>query len=169
MKLNEKYSYQSLKRKAFLDVDPAEFNDSEIIGSGFYQDQPYSDVFPKDVKGLVLTKCNLDNVNIPEGATVNGGCNNHILTQNDGEYWIVDENLKPIRPRDAEKFVECGLSTDPKALPAEPLAEPITFTNDPARIEQQKIEALATDPVRLKAILVEKGELPATAAVAIGD
>jgi len=169
MKLNERYSYQSWKRKMFVDVDPVEFNDTEIIGAGFYQDTPYSDVFPKDVRGLVLTKCNLDNVNIPAGATVNGGCNNHILPQNDGEYWIVDRDMKPIAPRDADKYAALKLSTDPKALPAEPLDEPITFTHDPARIEQQKIQALAADPVRLKQILVEKGELPATAAVAIGD
>ena len=169
MKLNERYSYQSWKRKVFVDVDPVEFNDTEIIGACFYQDRPYSDVFPKDVKGLVLTKCNLDNVNIPAGATVNGGCNNHILTQSDGEYWIVDRDLKPVRPRDADKYVALKLSTDPKALPAEPLAEPITFTHDPVRIEQQKIQALAADPVRLKQVLVDAGELPATAAVAIGD
>ena len=159
MNLNEKYSYQSWKRKTFVDVDAKEFNDSEIIGACYYQDTPYTDVFPADVAGLTLTRCNLDNVNIPVGVTVKGGTNQHINTMNDGEYWIVGKDGKPIAPRDAAKFDECGLSKDPRDIPATMVAVPVTVTYDPKRIEAAKIESLKNDEARLKQILIDSKEL----------
>jgi hypothetical protein len=155
----EETKLRTYKRQSLLNVDPAEFSDSEIVGACFHQDIPFTDVFPPGIKGVVFTKCNLDNCNIPPGATVNGGTNKHFKTMNDQEYWLVGKDLKPIEPRDKEMFIKCGLSIDPKDIPAESLTEAITITNDPERIGQQKIQALANDPARLKALLVEKGEL----------
>lgn len=163
MEINEKYSFPVrswTKRKSFVDVDSSEFNDTEIVGACFHQDEPYSDVFPKGVKNCLLTKCNVDNCNIPDGFTVGEGTTNkHFLIQNDGEYWLVDKDLKPIEPRDSDRFDLCGLSKDPANLPAEKLSQPITFTNDPKYIEQQKIEALKNDPARLKQVLISSGEI----------
>jgi hypothetical protein len=129
-------------------------------------------VFPELPKGgtCILRECNSDNCNIPVRYSVEGGTNKHFLTQNDGEYWIVGRDLKPIAPRDVDRFVKCGLSILPSSIPPAPLKEPITMTCDPARIEQQKIQALANDSVRLKQILVDAGELPRPAgAIPIGD
>jgi len=159
--LNKKYSYQSWKRKTFVDVDAKEFNDSEIIGACFYQDTPYSNVFPPDIEDVVFERCNLDNVNIPAGATVKGGTNQHIATMNDGEYWIVGIDGKPIVPRDAAKFDECRLSKDPRDIPATMVAVPVTMTYDPKRIEAAKIEALKNDEARLKQVLIDSRELTA--------
>ena len=161
--LNEKYSYASHKRKSFLDVDPSEFSDTEIIGACFYQNEPYTRVFPDGIKNLTLTRCNVDNVEIPSGVTVNGGTNHHIKSQNDGEYWIMDRDGKAVEPRDKAQYVEFGLSVDPREIPVAPLAEPITYTNDPVRIEAAKIEALKNDEVRLKQVLIDSGELEARA------
>lgn len=155
---NEKYSYKSFKRQKFIHLDPKEF-DGEIIGSGFYQDEPYSNVFPVGITTKFI-KCNLDNCNIPETATVEGGTNKHFKTMNDQEYWIVDKDLKPIEPRDKDRFIKCGLSVLPKDISATPLKESITFINDPKRIEREKIEALKLDEARLKQILIASGELP---------
>ncbi|MBU2249108.1 MAG: hypothetical protein KKD77_20340 [Gammaproteobacteria bacterium] len=149
--LNEKYSYQSHKRKKFLDVGPIEFNDMEIIGACFYQDTPYSDVFPKDIRGVIFRNCNLDNCNIPAGATVISGTNKQILDQTDGEYWIVDRDLNPIEPRDKDKYIEYGLSINPIDLPLGPLKENILYTNDPKVIKQRKIDAFLSDSAKVEA------------------
>jgi hypothetical protein len=170
-KLNEKYSYHSWKRKTFLDADPAEFNDSEIIGAVFHQDAPYSDVFPQLPKGgtCILRECNSDNCNIPVRYSVEGGTNKHFLAQNDGEYWIVGRDLKPIAPRDVDVFIKCGLSVLPSGIPPTPLKEPITWTCDPGRIKTQKISAFAQDTARLEQILIDAGELPKPVAIPIGE
>jgi hypothetical protein len=155
----EETKLRTFKRQSFRDIDPIEFNNSEIIGACFHQDVPFTDVFPPNIEGVVFTKCNLDNCNIPPGATVNGGTNKHFKVMNDQEYWLVDKDLKPIEPRDKERFIECGLSIEPKDIPAEPLIEAITVTHDPKRIEREKINALANNTGRLRDILIEKGEL----------
>lgn len=157
--VNEKYSYKSWKRKSFKTVNASEFSNSEIIGACFYQEIPYSNIFPSGITNCIFTKCNLDNCEIPEGCTINRGTNKHIKLQKDGEYWIVDKSLNPIEPRDKQKFIDFGLSIDPKNLPTVNLIEPILFINDPKIIEQKKIQDLSRDSVRLKDILQEKGEL----------
>ena len=71
-----------------------DFNDSEIVGSTFAQDEPFTDVFPEGVVNCILTNCDSGNCNIPAGYTVNGGTNKHYAKQNDGENWIIDTELK---------------------------------------------------------------------------
>jgi len=158
--INLKYSYKSFKRKSMLNIPAKEFNDSETIGSGFYQDEPFSNVFPPDINGVVFVDCNLDNVNIPAGATVVRGTNKHYKTMNDQEYWIVDKQGNPIEPRDKADFIKCKLSILPGDIPVQPLKEAITWTHDPKRIEREKIENLKSDDARLKQILIDSGKLP---------
>ena len=159
MDINEKYSYQSFKRQDFLKIDVKEFDGMKIIGSCFHQDKPYSDIFPSGIRDVIFEKCNLDNCNIPAGASIIGGTNKHFSESNDREFWLVDSSLNFIEPRDKAKFISCGLSIDPRSIPVSPLEKPITVTNDPKRIEAQKIQTLSLDTTRLKALRVEKGEL----------
>lgn len=147
--INKKYSHHSWKRQSFLNTDPAEFNNSEIVGACFHQEEPFTDVFPAII-GVTLTDCNVDNCNIPRGVTVNRGTNKHIKVQKDGEYWIVDTDGKPVEPRDKARYVELGLSVLPKDLPAEQLEENILRANDPKVIEQKAIDAFLADPVKVK-------------------
>lgn len=159
MAINEKYSYKTFKRQNLSKIDPKEFNNSEIVGSCFYQDKPYSDIFPPELEKVIFINCNLDNCNIPTGSIVEGGTNKHYIVANDQEYWLVNDRLELIAPRDEYLFDKCGLSKDPRDIPEIKNETPITITNDPKIIEEKKIMELAADPIRLRTILVEKGEI----------
>lgn len=147
MSMNEKYSYKDFSDKEFTKEDPVEFNDSEIIGSCFY-DEKIREVFPKDVRGLILTKCNLDNVILPNGVTVNGGCHRMIQVQNDLEDWIVDEENKPIEPVEKARLIRVGLSVDPKDLPVEKL--------DTSPYEAKVTQDIAAIDAQIKALEIQK-------------
>jgi len=130
--INEKYSFKGFTNQTFLDVDPAEFNDTEIKGSSFYQESAYSDkgldasppdpmvdVFPVGMTGVTFTRCNLDNVKIPVGNTI-GERNNHrrIRIQNDLSDWVLDVNSKPTTAIDEDSRIRASVSIDPKDIPA---------------------------------------------------
>jgi len=75
----------------------------EIIGSCFAQegDDMY-DIFPDNMDGVTLKKCNLDNVEIKGNNTVDSSSwNRNITIQNDLCDWICDKATKqPIEPID---------------------------------------------------------------------
>lgn len=158
MAINTKYSYKSLNRQSFTKIDPKDFT-GEIIGSSFFQINPFTDVFPPNLTGVIFTRCNLDNCNVPIGCVVVGGTNKHIKIQNDQEYWIVDDQLKPISPRDPDKFDLCNLSKDSKDIPIVTIEEPIAVTYDPKIVEERKIQDLIDDKEKLKQILIDEGTL----------
>lgn len=162
---------RTYKRQSFRDRDPAEFSDSEIVGSCFYQDEPYTWVFPDGTKNVTLTNSNADNVELPPGTILRGtSTNKQFIIANDGEYWIVDHTRRPLAPREPERFIKCGLSTDPRDIPAEKLPEPITWTKDPDRIKAEKIAALSMDHTRLEQILRDAGEIQGEAkSVPLGE
>ena len=123
MAINEKYSYKNFIRRKFKSIDAQEFNNTEIVGTCFYQENsPDSDIFPDEMAGVTFTKCNLDNVLIPLGNIVNGGCNRRIKVQNPTidnptpEDWILDNLGNPIEPVNKERFIKKGLSIDPKDI-----------------------------------------------------
>jgi hypothetical protein len=162
MALNEKYSYKSWKRKSFAGKDPEEFNDSDIIGAGFSQEQPFTDVFPDTIKGVVFQDCNLDNCNIPAGATVKGGTNKHFKIAKDGEFWLVDEGGHPLSPLKPWRFDEVGLSKDPSALStvednATRLGMPITQWK--TYLQSQALKDLQMDTAKLIQILKDEGKI----------
>lgn len=133
MALNDKYSFRDLTGQTFLGVDPSEFNDSEIVGSCFYQESardpdspgagakdPSVNVFPPGMTGVTFTRCNLDNCKIPLGNTV-GERNSHrkIRVQNDNRDWILaDADDKPLEPTDKKLRIREGKSVDPKNIPS---------------------------------------------------
>jgi hypothetical protein len=144
---------RGFKRIDFSKVDPAEFSDSMIVNSSFEADEPYSKFFPDGVKNCVFKGCNINNIELPDGMTLDTerpGTNRHFKEQNDREYWLVDKGLNPTEPRNKPKFLALGLSIDPKDIPAEKLAEPITLTSDPAIIEAKAVQEKMTDPVWIK-------------------
>ena len=94
--INKNYSFKNFTNQNLKDVDVNELNNTEIYGSCFYQpNQPNSDIFPTGMIGVTFTRCNLDNVNVPVGNTVQGCCTNKRIKQRhlDKLDWIVDENL----------------------------------------------------------------------------
>lgn len=131
MAINGEYSYKDFTHQSFTGVSTAEFNNSEIVGSCFYQESiwhsgslgvtpkdPMIDVFPPLMTGVTFVRCNLDNCKIPIGNTIDERCQNRkIRVQNDNEDWELDGSNKPIEPLDKKRFVEDGKSVDPKDIP----------------------------------------------------
>lgn len=127
---NEKYSGKDFTGQSFASLDADEFNNSEIIGSCFAQEAPYSsqgldvnppdpmiNVFPPSITGVTFTRCNLDNCNIPVGNTVSGGINRKIRVQNDLSDWILDGDNKPIEPQDKKDRIKLSISIEPNDIP----------------------------------------------------
>ncbi len=139
MTINKTYSHGDFTDQTFTDRPAKEFNDTEIVGSCFYQ-QAGTDtvVFPADMKGVTFRRCNLDNVLIPSGCTVaEDCCTKRIMaqpltpkaTKDDGDYtegavdWFVDKDNKPTEPMDKRRFTEEGRSQKPEDIPAEHVIE----------------------------------------------
>lgn len=141
MVVNEKYSYKDFMHQSFKHLKADEFNNTEIVGSCFYQECEYDDptvvkdIFPDGITGVTFRKCNLDNVLVPLGNTVEVDCTHKkIKIQNDLEDWVLDNALKPIEPMNKEDFIRLGISIDPKDIPE---------TKQTKSIIQQKEEELA--------------------------
>ena len=121
MAINKKYSYKDFTHQDFTDVPASEFNNSEIVGSCFYQEghPEYKKIYPDGMTGVVFCgRCNLDNVEIPPTCIIEAGCSHRrIKVQNDLEDWVVDGDGKPLEPVNKKHFVKCNLSTDPKDIP----------------------------------------------------
>ncbi|MFH1353994.1 MAG: hypothetical protein ABIH36_01780 [bacterium] len=116
--INEKYSYRDFTHQSFSDVPAAEFNDTTIIGTSFYQENdPYKKIFPDDIKGVIFKRCNLDNVYIPEGNIIEGGTHKQLQLQNDLDEWLVDRDLNPIEPMNKEERLAAGVSINPQDIP----------------------------------------------------
>ena len=78
--------YKDFTNKKFLDVDIPQ---TQISGSCFYQEEPYSKIFKDDLV-CDFHNCNMDNVDLPQGCTISGTtCNRHIKWF-DNELWSVD-------------------------------------------------------------------------------
>jgi len=129
------------KRKSLVDEPAKDFNNTEIVSSCFAQDEPFTDVFPPGMTGVTFVgKCNLGNCNIPPGNTVEG-FNKHYKTQNDGEYWVIDTELKPIEPLSPKRYERFALSKDPKDLPAEMMEESIIVQAEKAKAIEDEVDA----------------------------
>ena len=130
MALNKKYSYKNFMDEVLVGIPASDFNNSEIIGSCFYQQAgPDTKVFPNEMTGVAFQKCNLDNAAIPAGNIVESSClHRRLMAQNDLETWVVDGSNVPVEPVNPKTFTEFGLSIDPADIPIVKLDEPITFT-----------------------------------------
>ena len=119
MAINEKYSFKDFSGRDFSNLDPKkEFDNTEIVGSCFYQEnKPLSEIFPALMTGVTFKRCNLDNVKVPAGNTIitedwEKCCNKQIHVQNDLRDWEVDKDLKAVRP-----LHDDGGNVDPAKIP----------------------------------------------------
>lgn len=124
--VNDKYSFKGSAHHglSFKDRPASEFNNTCIKGTSFYQEwvegdvSIVKDIFPDGMSGVEFVRCNLDNIEIPVGNTVDStSSQNKIKVQNDLEDWKLDTSLKPIEPVDKDSFIEEGKSIDPKDIP----------------------------------------------------
>ena len=105
MKINDKYSFKAYPyhKLSFKDRPASEFNDTEIIGSCFCQEnKPDSDIFPNGIMGVIFKKCNLDNIYVPPGNTIKEGTHKKIKVQKDGLDWLLNDDLTPKEPLNKE-------------------------------------------------------------------
>lgn len=123
-KRSKKYSFQDFTGKKLLDAD--DLNDVVIIGSCFYQvclvdheGEPLMHIFPEDMRGATFIECNLDNVYVPPGNTVDSSCSRlKAKYMNDGENWILDDNLAPVEPVRKTSLLALGENVDPARIPS---------------------------------------------------
>ena len=123
--INKKYSYQAFPYHglSFKDRPASEFNNTEIVGSCFYQEwqegelDVVKDIFPDGIKGVVFIRCNLDNVYVPSGNKIVEGTHKTIKVQNDWDDWFLDDNLKPKEPMNKEVRLKAKISINPKDIP----------------------------------------------------
>jgi hypothetical protein len=96
------YSNRDLTGQIFLDQPVGDFA-GDIQGSCFYQQVYDTEVFPA---GTVCNfiGCNLDNVLVPAGCTMEGCTNKRLMGLPDGEMYIVDAAGAPIQLLNQEQF-----------------------------------------------------------------
>lgn len=141
--INTTYSLKDFTGQTFLEVDPDEFSNTEIVGSCFAQEAPYSedashngssnhrdtrqDVFPNGMHSVTFTRCNLDNCKVPGPPTIKvGGTHRKIRIMNDLEDWELGADNKPTAPMATRRYHEQGHSIDPADISATKLAKRIT-------------------------------------------
>jgi len=114
--INEKYSYKDLT-DIDLSKEPAKDFGGEIVGSCFFQ-KDKKKVFPDGIKAT-FKACNLGNVDLsgsPEVINI-GSPNDHVKIENDGNYWIQENNL-PKEPRNKAEYIATNTSILPEDIPA---------------------------------------------------
>ena len=139
--VNEKYSYKDFMNINFVKLDAKEFNNSTIIGTNFYQfEKVKEDIFPDGLVNVIFEKCNMDNVLIKSGMTVDDTNSKRLLKiQQDMEVWVLDESLNPVEPIDKQKFIDLGISIEPKDIPL--IIKDISITEEKER-EKESLDAI---------------------------
>lgn len=99
--------------------DKTDMSNQIITGSCFSQETPNTHVFPDDMTGTTFIDCNLDNVYIPQGNTVQGGRRKRFSVQNDLRDWIIDENDNPIEPVSKKYWEMEGYPVTPDCIPVD--------------------------------------------------
>lgn len=98
-----------------------------IEGLCLSNETPDAKVLPPKLKGTTFIACNLDNVFIPDGNTIDESCSiRRFQVQNDGEDWEIQPTTNiPITPINPQSFLNLNLSIDPEDIPAAPSGESI--------------------------------------------
>ena len=148
MAKNEQYSHKEFTHQTFADQPARDFANSEIIGSCFYQEAPYRvdssrlgasrptdpqvDVFPSAMTGVTFVRCNLMNVKIPAGNTVDRCQTQRLRIMNDADDWVLDDTtFEPVEPLNKKLSEQLGISVDPSDIPTE------RQTESPVRIARR--------------------------------
>lgn len=82
MAINEKYSFKDLSGQSFVNYPPSDF-DGDIVGSYFYTQNleyvpQWFNRFPEGITTNFIG-CNLDNIKVPETATMTNCCNRQYI------------------------------------------------------------------------------------------
>lgn len=125
---NENYSFQDFTNQHLRAA--TDLNDIIVVGSCFYQvcseeflGDPFMRIFPGDMYGVTFVECNLDNVYVPPGNVMHECSHRRIKRMADGEYWFVDENIKPTEPIHKKRLMRLKENVDPRKIPTEKISE----------------------------------------------
>ena len=139
---SKKYSFQDFTNQHLRTA--TDLDGTIIIGSCFYQvcsaahaGDPLKHIFPEDMRDVFFVECNLDNVYIPPGNTLNQCSHRRIKRMNDGEYWFVGEDFKPIEPIHKKRLELLQANVNPEKIPAEKISDANLLTK---HFEQMVIE-----------------------------
>lgn len=111
-------------------IEATDLNGQTITGSCFSQETPDSEIFPVGMTGVTFINCNLDNVIIPDGNTVQDCSTRRFQVQNDLNDWEIDENDDPVKLVNSVMLDKRGIDQpDPSSIPAEPVESPIDYTD----------------------------------------
>lgn len=116
-----------------------DLNGKVIYNSCIANEKPNAQVLPANLTGAKFICCNLNNVVIPNGNEVIDCSVKKFQVQNDGEDWIIDNDLKPLEPVNKKYFHMLGLSIDPMDIPAQKTAKAITTA------KREQLEAAAAE------------------------
>lgn len=149
--MSSKYSDKDFTGHDLSDLK--DMSNITIENSCFSWETPDSIVFPADMTGTVFVDCNLDNCFIPPGNQVKGGSARKFQVQNDLEDWVLDpDTLVPIEPVNKKRFLQLGLSIDPRDIPAQQA--------DKHPIDKELDRRAAVRDDAIAAALAEIGEVP---------
>lgn len=103
----------------FLSRPEYDWSNRVVDRACFAQESPDTVVFDPNTTGIVFRNCNLENVIIPDGCTVEGGSTLRREEQNDKRDWIIDDKGNPVEIMNKKYWTINGYSTDPTLIPAE--------------------------------------------------
>lgn len=89
------FSWRDYTNQFLYDVGD-QLNGETIRSACFSQRLPDTYVFPDDMTGVTFINCNLENCFIPPGNIVIDCLTRRVMTLEDGNDWIVDEENQPI-------------------------------------------------------------------------
>lgn len=141
----------SLKGWSGHNFDDKDLNGKVIYASSFYSEEPGTKIFKDDLVATFV-KCNLQNIVIPVGVTLIDCQTDWFKSQNDLEDWKIDKDTKePVEPLQKEKYVELGISTDPKDIPKVKEDQPITEKKRIEKAKQDQVQVLQQEIDKLQA------------------
>lgn len=117
-------------------VEATDLNGQTIRGSCFSQEVPDSHIFPEDMTGVTFINCNLDNVFIPDGNTLQDCSNRRFEAQNDLNDWEIDHNDDPVKLVNSLILDKLGIEQPtPDLIPDEPVTEPVDYIEIMRKVE----------------------------------
>lgn len=119
------YDYKDYTGRKLLNEN---LNGLTIYASCFSQEVPDTHIFPENMTGATFVRCNLDNVYIPAGNTVELCSQRKFKAQNDLCDWLLNPDLTPKEPIEKEAYLSLGISINPADIPIVPLTGNIIIT-----------------------------------------
>jgi len=143
---------------ANLEAIPAKDWTGIVKGSCLYAEAGFTVPEGADCE---LLNCNADNVRVPVGVKITGGCHRLIKQQNDRGDWSCDWTSEaPVEPLDKMRRLIEGLNVDPAEIPAKRLTDEEVKVTDERIADEQELADAEEKVTELTAKLALSVEAP---------